>query len=184
VSDHPVEESPPDDALVDLFRSELSKHAGAISSALRGLNSQGADWEKLRQHAHAIWGGACIVELEAVANLIQALAQTFVQAQTTPPSRSVMESMLRAATWLDALSGEQSARVAARVAQAGEELAHISALLREWCAVRPLDTEPLPDPAPSNVSASAHQNILLQAPSVTEHTEHEPIEPNEKYWNR
>lgn len=148
-----------DYALLDLFRGELAEHAGAIDSALN--QSSSPDWEALRQHAHAIWGGARIAELEPVADLIQALEHCFVQAQEHPPGEAMFEAMLRGITWLDALSGEESARVRARVEQATEELLHIGKLLGECGA----NGEGAEEAAPASPAAEVPPTPSAAAPT-------------------
>ncbi len=70
-----------DFALLDLFRSEVSMYAQIIEKGLQILETSSEPEQQLEpilQSLHAIWGGACIVELSMVANLTQAL-KTYIK---------------------------------------------------------------------------------------------------------
>jgi len=76
--------APEDHPIMDLFRAEVERHAATISDGLLALAKNPAATDRMDamiQAAHAIKGGAQIVDLDGGINVARALESTFIAAQ-------------------------------------------------------------------------------------------------------
>jgi len=75
---------PDDHSLLDLFRTEVEHHTGAISDGLMALRKDATSTDRLDsmvRAAHAIKGGAQILDLEAAITVARAMEASLVAAQ-------------------------------------------------------------------------------------------------------
>ncbi len=101
-----------DFSMLDLFRSEMEMHAGALSEGLLALENDSGTAnatdhiESLMRAAHSIKGGARIVELDAAVKLAHTLEDCFVAAQKGELSLSSddVDGLLRGVDMLKRIS--------------------------------------------------------------------------------
>jgi len=89
-----------DHSIMDLFRSEVERHAATISDGLLVLEKNPADTDRIDamiRAAHAIRGGAQIVDLDEAIALSRALEASFIAAQKGVLSlgRNAIEILLK-----------------------------------------------------------------------------------------
>jgi len=68
---------------LDLFRREVDTQVAILKQILPIIKTQPAPTEldQAARSAHSLWGSACLVELEAAANLAQGMKECFIAAQ-------------------------------------------------------------------------------------------------------
>lgn len=166
-------------ALLDLFRAELAAHTALIKEGLPVIaEAPGARemLESMRRSAHAMWGGARLLELDEVGLLASALRTVFERMFSSKGSLQAqqIQQLHAALRCLHTLSTQPSASVSAWIQAHHQVLqqhhAEITAIPDTLQAItpapattndslpRPVSRPPLPSletPAPVNSDASA-----------------------------
>jgi two-component system, chemotaxis family, sensor histidine kinase and response regulator WspE len=107
-----VSQSPADDALLELFRSEVARHATVLVDMLAQADFSPDNRVIMQRCAHEMWGGARLVQLETVALLAKAMKDR-LGAELDEGLRLSLEL---AAEWLLHLGTQSPSSLSAHVA--------------------------------------------------------------------